>query len=266
MKNFITGWRFAALKNGFQDTMADRLEFLMEVVGYMAVPACVQLVLWYALFKVGGKDTIAGQTFQDFVAYTFTSILFTQVRGGNHDFELQDMIRSGSLSQYLLRPVNVIEFVYIRGISGKVLITLMCFLIGFTVMPFFGFNPFRLIGSMAMAFLGNMIHYQMGAALAALAFKWEEAYSVLMVKNMVVDLLSGELIPLNLFPEHLSWIWKSTPFYLYVYGPTSFALGRWTVLEFFQNFSIGVLWLMAFTALTQFLWKRGIRNYLALGG
>ena len=47
-------WRIAALKNGFQDATAYRVEFLFEVLGAAFVPAAIQMVLWYALFKVGG--------------------------------------------------------------------------------------------------------------------------------------------------------------------------------------------------------------------
>ena len=43
-------------------------------------------------------------------SYTWVSALFSQVRGGNLDFELAEMIRTGTLSQYLLRPVSVLEF------------------------------------------------------------------------------------------------------------------------------------------------------------
>ena len=99
------GWRWAALKNGFQDAVAYQTEFLLEVLGSAFVPAAVQWVLWYALFKVNGAQTVAGMTYQEMVHYTCVSLLFTQIRGGDHDFELQEMIRSGHLSNYLLRPV-----------------------------------------------------------------------------------------------------------------------------------------------------------------
>jgi len=59
-----------------------------------------------------------------------------------------------------------------------------------------------------------------------------------MVKNVIVGILSGEMIPLNLFPESMQWIWKSTPFYLYVYGPTRFALGQWSMTEYWH--AVGV--------------------------
>lgn len=259
-------WRLAALKNGFQDATAYRLEFLFELLGSAIVPAAVQWVLWYALFILGGQETVSGMTYHDMLAYTFMSLLFTQIRGGNHDFELSEMIREGGLSNYLLRPAGVVEFVYIRGVAPKIFVAGICLLVGLIATYFFdGLSPARMLGAMFLALLGNIIHYQIGAVLATLAFYWEEAYSILMVKNMVVALLSGELLPLNLFPESLQWIWKSTPFYLYVFGPTQFALGRWTMDEYFHACGIAMLWIVGLTFLIKGSWRFGIKRYLSLG-
>lgn len=259
-------WRLAALKNGFRDATAYRLEFLFEVLGSAFVPAAIQWVLWYAMFKLGGAQEVAGMDYNAMVHYTLASILFTQIRGGDHDFELQEMIRTGQLSNYLLRPVGVVEFVYIRGVAPKLLIAAYCLVLGAAAGYWIGLSPVRLLGAMTLAFIGNVIHYQIGAALATTAFLWEDAYSVLMVKNMLVSLLSGELIPLNLFPERLQWIWKSTPFYLYVFGPTQFALGHWSVAEFLQQFAVAGLWMVICWALLKVTWGLGMRRYLSLGG
>ncbi|HUP57251.1 MAG TPA: ABC-2 family transporter protein [Bdellovibrionota bacterium] len=259
-------WRVAALKNGFSDATAYRVEFLFEVLGAAFVPAAIQILLWYALFNLGGATEVAGLTYPEMIQYTFASVLFSQVRGGDHDFELQEMIRSGALSNYLLRPVGVIEFVYLRGMAPKIFIAGVALVIGIVTSPWTGLMPERMVGAMAMAFLGNIIHYQIGAALATTAFLWEEAYSVLMVKNMIVGILSGEQIPLNLFPESMSWIWKSTPFYLYVFGPAQYALGRWSHQEFLFNFGIGLCWMVGASLLIRVTWELGIKRYLSLGG
>jgi viologen exporter family transport system permease protein len=259
-------WRLAALRNGFQDATAYRLEFLLEVVGAAFVPAAIQWLLWYALFKIGGAATVAGMTYGQMVSYTLVSLLFTQVRGGDHDFELAEMIRSGALSNYLLRPVGVVEFVYIRGVAPKIFIASLALGIGMMAGVWCDISPFRLVGAMGLALVGNIIHYQLSAAIAATAFLWEEAYSMLMVKNMVVSLLCGELIPLNLFPQSMQWIWKMTPFYLYVYGPTEYALGRWSNLEFVKQFGIAGLWLCAGYALIRVTWGSGTKHYTSLGG
>lgn len=260
------GWRLAALKNGFQDATAYRVEFLFEVLGSAFVPAAIQIVLWYAMFQVGGATRVAGMTYSQMIHYTIMSLMFTQIRGGDNDFELQEMIRTGQLSNYLVRPVGVVEFVYIRGAAPKLFLTGFCLVIGMGLGLWLGFNPLRMVGAMFMALIGNIIHYQLSAALSTTAFLWEEAYSVLMVKNMLVNFLSGELFPLNLIPKHWAWVWKSTPFYLYVYGPTQYALGRWSNQEFLLQLAIAGGWLLFGWLLVRMSWGAGIRRYLSLGG
>src|SRR3954468_2519260 len=141
-------WRLAALKNGFQDATAYRLEFLFEILGSAFVPAAIQSVLWYAIFKTGGATEVNGMSYTQMIHYTLISLLFTQVRGGDHDFELQEMIRSGQLSNYLLRPVGVVEFVYLRGVAPRLFIAGCALTLGMTVGAYFGISPVRMIGAM----------------------------------------------------------------------------------------------------------------------
>lgn len=259
-------WRWAALKNGFQDATAYRVEFLLEILGAAFVPAAIQWVLWYALFTIGGATEVAGMSYQDMLHYTWISLLFTQVRGGDHDFELASMIREGGLSNYLLKPVSVVEFVYIRGVAPRVFIAGICLVLGLGLTAYMGYSPLRLIGAMGLALMGNIIHYQVGAILATAAFYWEEAYSVLMIKNMAVSVLSGELIPLSLFPDSMAWIWKMLPFYLYVYGPTQYALGRWSDIEFLQQVAAATAWMIGLSLVIRASWGIGKRRYTSLGG
>ncbi len=263
-------WRWASLKNGFLDATAYRIEFLIEVLSSAVVPVVTQLVLAYAIFRVGGIEdpnkTLGGLHYAQFIQYALTSLLFSQIRGGDHDFELAEMIRTGGLSNYMLRPVSVVEFIWIRGIAPKLFLAAVCLVVGIIVGLFFGLEPGRMFGAMLLALVGNIIHYQISAALASVAFYWEEAFTVLMVKNMVVSLLSGELIYLGMFPEKWQWIWKVTPFYLYVYGPTQYALGQWSHAEFLQQLGVACLWLVVGWLLIRTTWGIGQKRYTSLGG
>ncbi|MBN22428.1 MAG: hypothetical protein CL678_14185 [Bdellovibrionaceae bacterium] len=259
-------WMWAALKNGLQDSMAYRSEFLIKIFVDAAVPAIVQIILWYAIFDLGHQNTVAGYTYAQMMSYTLMTVLFTQVRGGDHDFELAEMIRTGELSPYLLKPLNVVDFIYIRGVAHRLFVSVICLCIGIGISVFTELSPLRLIGGMMLALLGNLIHYQIGAALASVSFSWEEGYALLMVKNRITMFLSGELIPLFLIPESYAWIWKSLPFYLYVFGPSQYALGNWSHHEFIIQFSIGIGWLIITSMLTRYTWRTGIRHYQGLGG
>ena len=263
-------WRWASLRNGFLDATAYRIEFLIEVLSSAVVPVMTQVVLAYAIFKVSGtvdpNKSIGGLHYADFIQYALASLLFSQIRGGDHDFELAEMIRTGGLSNYMLRPVSVVEFIWLRGIAPKLFLAGICLMLGGTVGYFFGLQPARMFGAMLMALLGNIIHYQISAALASVAFYWEEAFTVLMVKNMVVSLLSGELIYLGVFPSSWQWVWKMTPFYLYVYGPVQYALGKWTHAEFLQQLGVSCVWLVIGWGLIRLSWGVGQKRYLSLGG
>lgn len=259
-------WRMATLKNGFQDAMAYRVEFFLQFLGHALVPAAVQWVIWYSYFKLGGQTELAGMTYPQLLSYTFTSMLFSQVRGGDHDFELAEMIRSGQLSNYLLRPVGVVGFVYIRGVSEKLFIAMICLVAGLVSCIFTGLAPIPLLVGMVMAILGNIIHYMIGASIASVSFAWEESYSLLMVKNLLVSVLSGELLPLTLFPSSWEWMWKYTPFYLYVFGPTQIALQKWSWNETLFHFGIAGFWLVFAWTLVRTTWGYGIKHYSSLGG
>ncbi len=259
-------WRLAALKNGFQDATAYRIEFLIEVLGQAAVPVVTQLVIWYAIFKMGGAQSVGGLDYTQLVTYSLFSLLFSQIRGGDLDFELAEMVRTGALSNYLLRPVSVVEFIWIRGSAPKLFLSGICLLIGMVAAATAGLDPTRMAGAMFLALIGNIIHYQLSAALASIAFYWEEAYSVLMVKNLVVGLLSGELLHLGIFPDQWRWVWEALPFHLYVFGPTQYALGQWSTGLYWMKLVQAGAWLFMGWLMIRLSWGLGTRRYLSLGG
>lgn len=271
MANEITvrnsyNWRIAAIINGMRDAIIDRLEFLLSLFGSAIVPAVLQLVLWHSVFKSSGATQFAGMSYAELLSYTWTSLLFTQIRGGNYDFSLIEMIRTGNLNNYLLRPVGVVEFVYFRGLGEKLIVAIFCLLMGFVACLFTSLSPMNLILGMTLALMGNIIHYLLGSALAAAAFYWENAFAILMVKNMVISLLSGELLPLSLVPVQYEWVWKYTPFYLFVYGPTQIALGKWSHQEWLLQIGISFIWVLVFWGAIKLAWGYSIKRYQGLGG
>jgi ABC-2 type transport system permease protein len=260
------GWRYAALRNGLRDSLQYRGEFLLEVLSSAFVPVIIQFILWSSIFSTRPNETIGGMSYTELMAYTWTSMLFSQIRGGNHDFALSEMIRTGTLSNYLLRPVGVLEFIYLRGLGEKLALTLIFFVVGLVACPFTPISLPGLIMAMTIALMGNLIHYLFGSFLAAAAFYWENAFALLMVKNMMVSLMCGELLPLSLIPEQYSFLWKSTPFYLYVYGPTQFALGKWGFADFTHHFGLALIWIFVFWILNRIAWKFSIHRYQGMGG
>jgi ABC-2 type transport system permease protein len=259
-------WRLAAVRNGVRDALAYRGDFLINCFSSALVPVAIQLILWYSIFHNSNTVTFGGMTYPELLAYTWTSILFSQVRGGDSDFELAEMIRIGTLNNYLLRPVGVIEFTFFRILGEKLITTAFCFVLGVCVLLYLKLSVLNLILAMSLALMGNLIHYLFGSALAAVAFYWENGFAILMVKNMAVSLLSGEVLPLSIVPAKYAWIWQSTPFYLYVYGPTQITLGKWDHAMWMHQMEIGFVWIIFFWLLIKLVWGISIKRYQGIGG
>ena len=160
----------------------------------------------------------------------------------------------------------MIEFTFFRGLGDKLLTATFCFTLGVIAILFTKLSVVHLLMAMSLAILGNIIHYLFGSALAAVAFYWENAFAVLMVKNMAVSLLCGELIPLSIVPQKYAFIWKSTPFYLYVYGPTQIALGKWDEHMWLTQMGIGLIWIFVFWGAIKLAWGYSIHRYQGIGG
>ncbi len=259
-------WRIAAIRNGIKETMAYRGDFLLDLIGSSIVPVGIQLMLWHSIFSSQEGGTFAGMTHAELLAYTWTSMLFSQIRGGNHDFTLIELIRTGGLNNYLLRPVGVVEFTYFKGIGEKLITAGMCLTLGAIATAFTSMNLSNLLMGLTLALMGNIIAYLFGAILAGAAFYWENAFAVLMVKNMAVSLLSGELIPLSVVPEQYALIWKALPFYLFVFGPTQVATGKWDAAMWGTQMGIAFFWILLLWGVLHASWRFAIHRYQGIGG
>jgi len=266
IKRLIPLWAFTSLKNGLLDAMAYRFEFLSRVFGEAITHMGVQWILWYGLFKIEGHTTIAGQTYDQMLAYTMGSLLFSQIRGGDPDYEVAEMIRSGSLSNYLVRPISPVGYVYFETLGAKLLVLIFSLALGLLGALLQHLSISHLFLAIGLALLGNLIHFFLSVALSCVAFYWEEAYALLMVKNMAIQILCGELIPLFLFPEHILGFVMKLPFQLYVFAPTQIFLGRYSNQEILSCYLNGFLWLGLAYAIYVWAWSKGIKRYLALGG
>jgi ABC-2 type transport system permease protein len=101
--------------------------------------------------------------------------------------------------------------------------------------------------------------------IACFAFFLNRAQSFTMMKNMVLWVLAGELIPLDLYPEPLkSWLIHS-PFAAGVYVPVAFITGRIGPALVLQSFVSITLGLVAAGGIGYVLWWRGVRSYTGTG-
>jgi len=88
-------------------------------------------------------------------------------------------------------------------------------------------------------------------------------YSVLRLR---IHRRRPSLFPINILPPALAHILNFTPFPYLLYFPVNVYLGAIKGLDLAQGLAIQFAWLAFFWLLSQFVWRRGIKKYSAVGG
>ncbi len=149
----------------------------------------------------------------------------------------------------------------------KMLIVALSFFIPTTVCLVIGapFEPTRLPGMIAMILFYLVFAHTLSFCVACMAFHMNRAHSLTGMKNLTIWILSGELVPLDLFPEPFRTFLLHSPFAAAVYLPVSFVTGRIDYGVFYNGFVSIALSLAVLGLIANWLWRGGVRQYTGTG-
>jgi len=115
-----------------------------------------------------------------------------------------------------------------------------------------------IFGAWAIAFL---IQYTTGL----LGFWITQSLSLHDAWFAVFSLLSGYLIPLDLFPPRMRDVLFVTPFRYMLSFPVEIFTKQLNIGQIIQGLAVQWMWLVVFYALYRFVWARGLKRYSAVG-
>ncbi len=234
------------------------------------IPLCfflVEVAFWTGLIEASGSDQLAGFPAHYYLGYFLYLIL--QLGSINWRFERAMIaeINSGAVNALLLRPSSFYEY-HMGQLLGQKLITALAMvpvvmLIAWTWDLPFHVNRLPIVLLMGICYV--ILLFSLHFAVAAMAFFFDNVYSLNNTKNMIIWFLTGELIPLDLLPSPIrEWV-IALPFSCGIYLPAAYLSGRIDINVFMQGFislSIGGI---VFGLLASFIWKLGLRRYGGTG-
>ena len=101
--------------------------------------------------------------------------------------------------------------------------------------------------------------------MACFAFWFGEVRSIVVAYNLGMLMISGQYIPIRLFPEEILNIIKWTPIPYLVDLPVSIATGLITYPHWIYEIGLGCFWCIILTSISWFIYYLGIRDYEAYG-
>jgi ABC-2 type transport system permease protein len=253
------------LRTGFSEAVAYRAEFLIWM--FSTNMPLVMLAIWAAAARSG---PVAGYSQQGFAAYYLAALLVRLMTGAWVVWEMTMEIRQGTLALRLLRPIHPllqwsadnIAAVPMRGIVAFPVVGILLW-VARAQLSHDWFSWLLLCPALLAAWL---LYFLVQAMIGTLALRFESASSLFEAWLGFSNILSGYLVPLDLFPRAVRDLALVLPFRFQLSYPVELMLGRWSRGEALSLLAAQWAWVLAFFLGTRVAWRSGLRHYAAYGG
>lgn len=237
------------------------------------LPIVTQIFLWGAIFTATQRESLAGYSYHDFVAYyllTMVSRAFSSMPGLASGIARQ--IRDGQIKKYIIQPVDMIGFLLLARIAHKVVYYLVALapfaLVFFLCRGMFDTVPdattwCAYLASLILAFL---LGFLLESAIGMLGFWFLEVSSLLFVYMLMSFFFSGHMFPLDMLPEPFLTIVELIPLQYLAYFPSAVFLQKVQGAELWQGLAVQAGWVLALLTLNRVLFHYGLKRYSAYGG
>jgi ABC-2 type transport system permease protein len=194
-----------------------------------------------------------------------------QLTGSWLVWEMNEDIRSGGLSQKLLKPIHPLLTYSAENLAALPLRAALAAPVAVVALVVSGGDKMALdpgsLAIFALSLLGAwVINFFIMALIGTLAFYLESSSAIFEVYLASFMILSGYLVPLSLFPPWLQSVSDALPFRYTLAFPVETITGLIDRSRALRD--LGVQWayavVVAWAALAS--WRRGVQRFSAFGG
>jgi ABC-2 type transport system permease protein len=256
----------ALLRVGFAEALAYRAELVVWML--TTTMPLVSLALWSAVAEAApvGRFTQAR-----FAAYFLATLVVRQVTGSWIVWEMNQDIRTGALARRLLKPVHPLFTYSAENLSAVPLRAALS--LPLAVLTLVVLEPGALptaparVAALLVSLLGAwLINFLTSAMVGTLAFFLESSTAVYEIWLVAFMLLSGYLVPLQLFPPWLASLSRALPFRYTLAFPVELMTGMLDPDDLLRDLSAQWAYVAGTGAAALLGWKAGLRRYAAFGG
>jgi ABC-2 type transport system permease protein len=256
----------ALLRVGFAEAVAYRAELLVWML--TTTMPLVSLALWSAVAEAA---PVGRFTQGRFAAYFLATLVVRQVTGSWIVWEMNQDIRTGALARRLLKPIHPLVTYSAENLSALPLRAALALPI--TIVALIVVEPGALpsspsrVAALLISLLGAwLINFFTMAAIGTLAFFFESSTAVYEIWLVAFMLLSGYLVPLELFPSWLGSLSRALPFRYTLAFPVELMTGLLPGDDLLRELAVQWEYVIGSGAAALLGWKAGLRRYSAYGG
>jgi ABC-2 type transport system permease protein len=252
----------------FLTMLAYRINYYSGILIY-SLNIGVNYFTWMAIY--GNGDSLGGFTATQMTSYVAVSWMARAFYFNNLDREISTDIRDGSIAIQFIRPYNYVLVKMMQGLGEGMFRFLLFMIPGMAIaMLLFPVQlptaPSAWAGFLVMLFFSFLINSQINIITGLSAFFVENNEGMMRMKRVIVDLFSGLIVPISLFPDWLSSILKVLPFQAITYLPGSVFTGRVQGVGIWNVLGIQIVWFLALLIPIVWLYHAARQRLFVQGG
>jgi ABC-2 type transport system permease protein len=253
------------LRVGFVSALAYRAEFLVWMLAY-TMPL-IMLALWTA---VAAEAPLGRFGEKEFSAYFIATLLVRLSSGAWVAWDLNFEVRQGTLQRRLLWPIHALLTFLAENMAALPMRIVLSVPIAIATALWLGpvwvkdpvqiaIIPLTLLGAFLLTFLPM-------AMIGTLSLFWESSLSLYDLWLALYTVLSGYVVPLELFPPQLGAAVQVLPFRFMLAVPVENMIGLLTREQALNALLWQWVYVVGFAFGAALLWRIGLRRFAAYGG
>jgi ABC-2 type transport system permease protein len=245
-----------------------RLNYVIDAFAQPIIVSGVEIVFWSAVFSTSGKSTIGGFSRESYLSYAILAAFIARISvNWMYEFRMVEEVESGTLNTLLVRPMNFFEYYLSQFMGYKLVTTALSVTVPLLTVWLIGLPLIwsHLIPAILLAMYYLVFLYVLSFIIMTFAFHLTRIHSITVGKNLALWIFSGELLPLDLFPEPYRHILISLPFSSGVYVPVAYLSGRIDDRYLWSGVQSITLGIFVLSTIAFPMWKWGIRKYTGIG-
>ena len=228
------------------------------------------LITYYLWLSVYQDGIFFGYSKPEILTYILVSIFIQGIVFSTQTFQIATEINTGSLSNFLIRPLNYFYYNFARDIADKLIngiFSLVEFLLLIIILRppvIFLRDPGGLLVFFLFVILAAILYFEINVILSFIGFWSHDTWAPRFLFFILITFMAGNYFPLDILPAQIYNMLKFLPFTYLLYYPLKIYLGD-IKSEAIFGFIIVILWILILNAIVRLLWKKGLKVYTAEG-
>lgn len=225
--------------------------------------------LWLAVLPANGQ--LFGYSQNLMFTYILGTAIMSSLVLANRSYVIADDISSGNLSNFLLRPVNFFLYWFSRDIGDKAMnvifsVVEICLVFIILKPPFIvQQNPLYVLLFIVAVFFGVSLYFLINLLLGFIGFWSSEVWAPRFILWMVISFVAGQYFPLDILPKSIFSVLELLPFSYLLYFPLKIYMGHLSIVLVLKGLVISFAWIGILSFVAFYIWKKGLKQYTAVG-